>query len=73
MNREDAMRMVRNYGAAIEEGRRADAAEFGMELTEALMRIPSNAVMAAIEQYKGTEATKIKALLGIDRKDTTTS
>jgi hypothetical protein len=28
--------------------------------------------LAAIEQYRGTEATKIKALLGIDRKDTTT-
>lgn len=38
MTREEAIALVRRYGAAIKEGRTADAAEHGMAIVEALMK-----------------------------------
>jgi hypothetical protein len=39
MTRQKAIEMVRRYGAAISQGRIADAAGYGMDLVEALMKV----------------------------------
>lgn len=44
MTREQAVKMVRKYGAAIQRGDFMNAAIYGIELVEALMKVPDQQV-----------------------------